>query len=68
MRQVREEPDMRRTGREGIYTRVVQDKPRKLESAADLLGRLGYEEPSEDQKQRNLEENLDYVFSQVGTK
>lgn len=59
---------MRRTGREGIYTRVVQDKRRKLESAAELCERLGFEEPSDEQKRQNLEENLDYLFSQAGSK
>lgn len=39
----------------------------KKESAAELCARLGYEMPSEEQKRRNLEENLDYFFSQVGS-
>lgn len=110
---------MRRTGKEGLHSRVIQmdlkdlvneleekeaegsfvceggylrcprcecqlDKTRiephserlldstpvraKKESAAELCKRLGFEEPSEEQKRQNLNDNLDYYLSQVGTK
>lgn len=37
----------------------------KKESAAELCARLGFDEPTEEQKRQNLNDNLDYFFSQV---
>lgn len=47
----------------GKYTKCNSNC--RKESAAELCARLGFEEPSEDQKRQNLSENLDYFFSQV---
>jgi hypothetical protein len=40
----------------------------KKESAAELCARLGFDEPSEEQKRQNLDDNLFYFFNQVGSK
>lgn len=50
----------------GKYTRCNSNCTcKRKESADELCARLGFEEPSEEQKRQNLNNNLDYFFSQV---